>query len=62
VSLAAERDLPVVDARWDELRRRYIVDLPGSLRLECRDEADVEAAVRRYAPWSAIRYHRPPGN
>ena len=54
----SERPMPVTTATWDDLRRAWIVDLPGNLWKSARDEAEVEALRDRYASGSSISYRR----
>lgn len=61
MSHPAERSMPVVEARWSDLSRRWYVDLPGGIKYPARSEAEVEDAVRRFASGASIRFTRPPG-
>lgn len=58
MALPAPRDLPIVEARYDPLRRAWLVTLPGNLTLPARGTAEAEELVARYAPSSAIRWVR----
>lgn len=61
MALPKERQMPVVEARFVELRRQWLVKLPGGLELPAADTADVEALVRRFAYGASIRYLRTAG-
>jgi hypothetical protein len=63
MSLPAERVMPVIEARWSEVDRRFVVVLPGGIALPAPTEWDVTEIVRRHASGSAIRwvYPQPPG-
>jgi hypothetical protein len=60
---AAERDMPVIEARWEPMARRWVVTLPGGIALPAPTEWDVTELVRRHAAGSAVRwlYPTPPG-
>ena len=52
------RTMPVVEARFEPLRRAWIVRLPGNVEIPVPQADDVPPLVARYAPGSAIRYVR----
>ncbi len=49
---------PTVLATWSDLRKVWMVALPGRLELPARDENEVADLVSRFAAGAAIRYIR----
>lgn len=58
MALASERTMPVVRARYVEMRHGWLVDLPGGITLPVRDEWEARELVARHAPGSSIAYVR----
>ncbi|MES2210941.1 MAG: hypothetical protein V4515_12285 [Chloroflexota bacterium] len=59
MALPSERSMPVITVTWSDLRRAWIVALPGGVEMAVRQAADVESLVARHACGSAIRWLNP---
>ncbi len=54
----ALRDMPVTIATWNELRKAWLVVLPGNVLMEARDEAAVRELVAKHVPGDAVKFMR----
>ena len=59
MSLPAPRSMPVVVATFSEIRRAWLVALPGGFELTARDSFEVEEIVARHGCGAAVRYVNP---
>lgn len=50
--------MPVCEARYSDVSRRWTVALPFGVALEAATAFDVEMLVLKHAPGSAVRYVR----
>lgn len=57
--IPSSRTLPVVVARWSDIRRAWLVALPGNVEIPVRFADQVEPLVARHAPGSSVRYVNP---
>lgn len=53
------RSLPIVTATFSEIRRAWVVELPGRVEIAVPQAVDVEPMVARYAPGSSVRFVNP---
>ena len=59
MALPSIRNMPTVTATFSELRRAWIVLLPGNVEMAVPQAADVEDLVAKQACGAAIRYVNP---
>ena len=58
MSLPSDRTMPVVNVQYDDRIHRWIVSLPGGIKMAANDTQDAEAIVAKHAPGSAVRFYR----
>lgn len=59
MSLPATRVMPIVTATFSEIRRAWLVALPGGFELPARDQFEVEEIVAKHGCGASSRYENP---
>jgi len=54
----SERVMPVVNVIYDDMLKRWIVSLPGGIKMAATDTLDAEAIIAKHAPGSSARFYR----
>lgn len=50
--------MPIITATWSDIRRAWLVALPGGVGLEARDQTAAEQLTAKHAPGSSLRFVR----
>ena len=57
----AERTMPVINVVYEDVLHRWIVALPGGIKMPAKSVADAQAIIVKHAPGSSPRFYRVAG-